>query len=134
MGDDKTKTVASKFKQIGSEGSSLPTSNKSADWLAYADKKNKEFIKYHSARNIFGQIKHPNPLQDDYSKLLSDHEIQARKMGMELLRKERSEQNAATMQKYRKGGRVKETGPAVLHKGEAVVRKTARKKDRKKSR
>ena len=116
------------------EGETLPTSGKSKDWLAYADKKNKEFRDYHSQLNVFGQLKHPHPLQDDYSKLLSDHEIQARKMGMELLRKERSEQNADTMQKYRKGGRVKETGPALLHKGEAVVRKTTRKKNRAKSR
>jgi len=112
------------------EGDTLPKTKKSADWLAYADKKLQEFRDYHGARNILGQIKNPPPLQDEYSKLLSQNELQARKMGMELLRKERAEEGAATMQKYRKGGRVEKTGPAVVHKGEAIIRKTSRKKNR----
>jgi hypothetical protein len=116
------------------ENESLPKTKKSADWLAYADKKQKEFSDYHSKTNMFGQLKNPSPLQDDYSKLLSQNELSARKMGMDLLRKERSEENAATMQKYRKGGRVEKSGPAQLHKGEAVVRKSSRKKARSKSR
>jgi hypothetical protein len=116
------------------ENESLPKSGKSTDWLAYADKKLSEFKAYHGARTITGQPANPGPLQDDYSKLLSDHELQARKMGMDLLRKERAEQGAQTMQQYRKGGRVKETGPALVHKGESVVRKTSRKKTRKSSR
>jgi hypothetical protein len=112
----------------------LPKTKKSADWLAYADKKGKEFKDYHSATNAIGQLKNPGPLQDEYSKILSNNELSARKMGMDLLRKERAEESAKTMASYRKGGRVKETGPALLHKGEAVVRKAARKKTRSSSR
>ena len=118
----------------GSENETLPKTGKSADWLAYADKKLQQFKDYHSATNMLGQLKNPAPLQDDYSKLLSDHELQARKMGMDLLRKERGEQNAATMASYRKGGEVKRTGPAKLYKGEQVVRKKPRKTSRSKSR
>jgi hypothetical protein len=120
------------------ENETLPTSGKSADWLKYADQKEQAFKDYHSETNIFGQIKNPAPLQDDYSKLLSDHALQARKMGMDLLRKETAAQGkaAAGTPSYRKGGRVKTTGPAKLHKGEAVIsdRKKARKKSRSKSR
>jgi hypothetical protein len=119
---------------VMAENEVLPKSNKSKDWLTYADSKLKEFKDYHSQRNILGQIKNPPPLQDEYSKILSQNELSARKMGMELLRKERTEQGAATMQKYRMGGRVKRTGPAKLHEGEAVVRKAARKNTRKSSR
>ena len=116
------------------EDESLPKTNKSSDWLSYADKKEQAFRDYHSATNMFGQIKNPGPLQDDYSKLLSQHALDARKMGMDLLRKERGEQNAATMQSYRKGGKVREDGPAMLHKGEEVVRKKPRDKSRNKTR
>jgi hypothetical protein len=116
------------------EGEVLPKSKLSKDWLAYADSKLKEFKDYHSQRNVFGQIKNAPPLQDEYSKILSQNELSARKMGMELLRKERAEEGAKTMQKYRQGGRVQKTGPAQLHKGVAVVRKTARKNVRKSSR
>jgi hypothetical protein len=117
-------------QQIGNEGEGLPKTKKSADWLAHADKKAQEFRDYHGQRNAFGQIKNPGPLQDDFSKLLSDNELQARKMGMDLLRTERKEENAATMQKYRQGGRVQKSGPAQLHRGESVARKPARKKPR----
>jgi len=120
--------------QIGNEGEGLPKTKKSADWLSYADKKAQEFRDYHGQRNMFGQLKNPSPLQDDYSRLLSDNELQARKMGMELLRAERKEEGAATMQRYKQGGRVAASGPAKLHKGEAVVRKPARKKARSKAR
>lgn len=116
------------------EGEVLPKGKTSKEWLEYADKKLKEFRDYHGQRNIFGQAKNPAPLQDDYSKLLSNNELQARKMGMELLRKERAEESAAAMQRYKQGGRVAKTGPAVVHKGEAVVRRTSRKKGRSKSR
>lgn len=116
------------------EGETLPKTGKSADWLSYADKKLQDFKDYHSATNMFGQLKNPGPLQDDYSKVLSNNELQARKMGMDLLRKERGEQNAATMQSYRKGGTVRKEGPAILHKGEEVIGKEGRDKSRKKSR
>jgi hypothetical protein len=116
------------------ENETLPKTKKSADWLAYADKKLKAFQDYHSETNMFGQTKNPRPLEDDYSKLLSNNELQARKMGMDLLRKERSEENAKTMQSYRKGGEVSKTGPAKLHAGEKVVRKPSRKKTRSGSR
>jgi hypothetical protein len=120
--------------QIGNEGEALPKSKRSEDWLSYADKKAQQFRDYHSQRNMLGQLKNPGPLQDDYSKMLSNNELQARKMGMELLRQERKEQGAATMQRYKQGGRVEKTGPAVLHRGEAVVRKKSRSKPRSKSR
>ncbi len=123
------------------EGELLPKSGKSSDWLAYADGKLKEFRNYHSATNVFGQIKNPPPLQDDYSRLISQQEVDARKMGMQLLRNEKAvEAKRAPQQtpQYRKGGRVARTGSAKLHKGEAVVsgssRKLARKKNRSKSR
>ena len=116
--------------QIGNEGEGLPKSKKSADWLSYADRKLKEFRDYHSEKNMFGQLKNPGPLQDDYSRLLSNNELQARKMGMDLLRKERQEENASRMASFRKGGRVEKTGPAKLHRGEAVARKKPRSKSR----
>jgi hypothetical protein len=112
------------------ENETLPKTGKSKDWLTYADKKAQEFKDYHGKRNVLGQPSNPAPLQDDYSKLLSQNELQARKMGMELLRKEK----AGELQGYRKGGRVKETGSAKLHKGEAIARKPSRKKSRSKSR
>lgn len=112
------------------EGESLPKGKTSKEWLAYADSKLKDFKDYHSQRNILGQVKNPPPLQDDYSKLLSQNELSARKTGMEFLRKERAEEHAATLQKYRQGGRVQKTGPAELHKGEAVVRKSPRRTSR----
>jgi hypothetical protein len=115
------------------EGEVLPKTKKSADWLAYADRKLQAFRDYHGEKNMLGQVKNPGPLQDDYSKLLSQNELSARKMGMDLLRKERQEENAATMQRYRKGGRVEKTGPAQLHSGEQV-RKAARKPSRSSSR
>lgn len=116
------------------ENEALPKGKTSKEWLAYADKKLQEFKDYHGARNILGQPKNPPPLQDDYSKLLSQNELQARKMGMEFLRKERAEEGAKKMMEYRKGGRVQKTGPAKLHRGEAVVRKKPRKATRKASR
>lgn len=118
------------------EGESLPKSGKSRDWLAYADSKLKEFRDYHGERNILGQIKNPGPLQDDYSKMLSQNELQARKMGMDLLRKESKSIDKLQNQipGYRKGGRVKRSGPTKLHKGEIVVRKKTRKKTRSSSR
>jgi len=119
---------------VGEFSNDLPKTGKSKDWLAYADKKEKEFRDYHSATNVMGQPRNPPPLQDDYSKLLSQHALDARKMGMDLLRQEKKQ-----MPGYRKGGRVEKTGPAELHKGEAVVGKpsqrvTKRKKTRSKSR
>lgn len=114
------------------ERETLPKTKKSADWLGYADKKLREFKDYHAATNLLGQPKNPPPLQDDYSRLLSQNELQARKMGMDLLRREAAA--GATAPAYRKGGRAKKTGPAELHKGEMVERKTPRKKPRKVSR
>lgn len=120
------------------EGETLPKTGKSKDWLSYADKKAQEFKDYHSATNIFGQTKNPPPLQDEYSKILSNNELQARKMGMELLRKEKTSEGKeqSRVAAYRKGGRAKRTGPAKLHKGEAVItdRKPKRTKGRNKGR
>lgn len=120
------------FDTSGKEGETLPKEKTSKAWLAHADSLNKKFTDYHSERNIFGQIKNPRPLSDDYSKLLSDKELQARKMGMELLRKETKEE--AERNKYARGGKVGKSGPATLHKGEAVVRKAKRSKPRSSSR
>lgn len=132
------------------EGETLPKGKSSKEWLEYADKKANEFKEYHSWRDMFyrvknphswrdmfdrfGRVKNPQPLSDDYSKLLSRNELEARKVGMDFLRKERQEENASKMAEYRKGGRAKESGPAKLHKGEAVVRKSPRKKARLKGR
>jgi hypothetical protein len=109
------------------ENELLPKTGKSKDWLDYADKKEKQFREHHSARNILGQIKNPQPLGDDYSKLLSNNALQARKMGMELLRKENKaagKTSAMSAEGYRKGGRIKKSGPAKLHEGEKVITKT----------
>ena len=116
------------------EGELLPKGKTSREWLEHADKKLAAFKNYHAERNVLGQAKNPGPLQDDYSKLLSQQELEARKMGMEFLRRERAEEGAATMQRYKQGGKVRDTGPAVVHGGEAVVRKTDRRKSRSKSR
>jgi hypothetical protein len=118
------------------EGETLPKTGKSKDWLQYADRKLQEFRNYHSERNIIGQIKHPMPLGDDYSKLLSQNELSARKMGMELLRRETRAMTAGTSKvpgnvpQYKRGGLVRKTGQAELHKGEAVARKKPRKSSR----
>ena len=46
-------------------------------------------------------------------------------MGMELLRKENKAAGAAmSSEGYRKGGRIKKSGPAKLHEGEKVITKT----------
>lgn len=116
------------------EGELLPKTKKSADWLAKADEKLETIKKYHSERNLQGLYKLPAPLEDDYSRLLSQQELSLRDTGMKLLRKERSEEGAKTMRKYRRGGKVRETGPAVVHRGEAVARKKARKSARSTSR
>jgi hypothetical protein len=115
------------------ENETLPKSKKSADWLAYADAKLAEFKAHHGKRDVLGGAKNPPPLQDDYSKLLSTNELQARKIGMELLRKERAEASRKP-KGYREGGRVEKSGPAVLHRGERVVRSKSRKPSRKSSR
>ncbi len=112
------------------ENETLPKGKTSKEWLDYADKKLQQFRDYHSQRTMTGQLKNPPPLQDDYSKLLSQNELQARKVGMEFLRKERNEEGAQKMASYRKGGRVGSTGPAKLHRGEAVSRKKPRSKSR----
>jgi hypothetical protein len=96
------------------EGETLPKSNKSKDWLDYADKKKQDFIDYHSERNLIGRIKNPNPLSDTYSRLLSNNELMARKKGMELKR--------AELRGMAKGGKVRATGSRKLHKGEVVSR------------
>lgn len=70
------------------EGESKPKSNKSKDWLAYADKKEKEFRDHHSKTNMFGRIKNPRPLGDDYSRILSNNALEARTKGMKLKRDE----------------------------------------------
>jgi|GEM_PF-6559852 hypothetical protein len=106
------------------EGETLPKTGKSKDWLDYADKKLKKFRDYHSETNLLGQIKHPNVLGDDYSKVLSQKELEARKMGMELLRKEKAGELAKRSAGYRKGGTMRKDGPAKLHKGEEVISKT----------
>ena len=55
----------------------------------------------------------------------------ARAKGMKYLREE---QKSATTRGYKKGGKVRKTGPAILHKGEAVVRVKPRKSARSTSR
>ena len=103
------------------ENETLPKTGKSKDWLNYADKKLQEFRDYHSSTNIIGQLKHPDVLGDDYSRVLSNNELQARKMGMDLLRKETAEKSNTETPSYRKGGRIKRSGPTRLHAGEKVV-------------
>lgn len=112
------------------EGESLPKSNKAADWNEYANKKEKEFMNYHSKTNIFGRLKNPNPLGDLHSRVLSDNALRARKKASELTRKESGK--SGKMDEYRDGGRVKKTGNAKLHEGEKVIgtRKTKRKSTR----
>jgi len=122
------------------EGKVLPKGKTSKEWLKYADEKLQAFKNYHSERMFkvgplgVGPLKNPPPLQDEYSKLLSQNELSARKMGMEFLRKERAEEGAKTMRKYSRGGKVRETGPAVVHRGEAVARTKTRKPGRSSSR
>jgi len=102
------------------QGDTLPKSNKSSDWLAYADQKLKQFQDYHSQTNMIGQLSHPYPLTDDYSKTLSDNEVSASAKGMQLLRNEQ----AAAAQKapaYHRGGMIRKTGDARLEKGELVI-------------
>jgi hypothetical protein len=104
------------------EGETLPKTGKSKDWLAYADKKEQQFRDYHSERNLLGRPANPPPLSNDYSKLLSNNALQARKQGMELQRRELAGKE--------KGGTVRATGKRTLHKGEMVARKTSRTKSR----
>lgn len=98
------------------EGEALPKSNKSKDWLDYADKKLDEFRKYHSDTNIVGRVKRPQVLGDDYSRILSQNELNARAKGMKLKREEDAREKAG----MRKGGKVRATGRRKLHRGEMV--------------
>jgi hypothetical protein len=97
------------------EGETLPKENTSKAWLDYADKKLKEFKDYHSERNMLWQQKNRQVLGNDYSRILSNNELQARKRGMQLLREE-------TKAGMRKGGKVRATGQRKLHRGESVAR------------
>lgn len=106
------------------EGESLPQSNKSKDWLDYADKKLKQFTDYHSERNMIGQVKNRPVLGDDYSRVLSQNELQARAKGMALKRTEDARVGMC------KGGKVRATGKRTLHRGEIVSRKGGRAKCR----
>lgn len=99
------------------EGESKPKSNKSKDWLAYADKKEKQFRDHHSKTNMFGRLKNPQPLGDDYSRLLSNNALEARTKGMKLKREEAGRGNLEGMSK---GGAVRATGKRRLHRGEMV--------------
>lgn len=109
------------------ENETLPKSNKSKDWLDYADKKLKKFTDYHSSTNLIGKLRNPPPLSNDYSKVLSQNELSARSKGMALKRKEMAQPSS-----YKTGGKVRKTGLALVHKGETVVpaRKSARKSGR----
>ena len=113
------------------EGELLPKGKTSKEWLAFADAEKTKFTDYHSKRKVENLFRLPAPLADDYSRILSNNELQARDKGMKYLRDEKA---AAAVPKYRKGGRVKKSGPSELHAGEAVVRKTSRKKARANSR
>lgn len=105
----------------------LPKSNKSKDWIGYADKKLQEFKDYHSETNLLGKIKRPVPLSDDLSKTMSANELKARSKGMALKRKEMAQPAS-----YKDGGIVRKTGLALVHKGEVVIpsRKSTRKSGR----
>jgi hypothetical protein len=111
------------------EGETLPKTNKSKDWLEHADKKLKQFKDYHSERNMIGRIKNPQPLGNDYSKALSQNEVNARAKGMELKRKE-----MASPSSFKDGGKVRKTGLAIVHKGETVIPAGKRKSIRKSGR
>jgi hypothetical protein len=111
-----------------------PKGKTSKEWIDYADEKLGQFKKYHSKRTLFseaGPYKLPQPLGDEYSRLMSQEEMYARAKGMKYLREE---QKSATTRGYKKGGKVRKTGPAILHKGEAVVRVKPRKSARSTSR
>ena len=119
------------------EQDSLPKTGKSTDWFSYADKKRQEFKDHHSAMNIHGQLKYQAPLVDDYSKHLAQHETDARKMGMDLLKKEKDEEHATNMAKLKKAQERTAPEPeATVSPKEAKkpVRKASRKTSRAKSR
>jgi hypothetical protein len=121
------------------EGETLPKSNKSKDWLAHADKLRQKFIDYHTDKTVnigprslglgFGSRKQILSDKND-SRILSQNEVNARSKGMELLRKEQK----ASPSSYRKGGKVRKTGLALVHRGETVIpagkRTTTRKSGR----
>ena len=104
------------------EGETLPKGKTSKEWLNYADKKLGEFTKRHGERGAFGRMKNPGPLQDDYSRILSQNELNARAKGMKYLREEKAKG-------MNKGGEIRATGKRTLHKGE-MVRKKMRTKSR----
>jgi hypothetical protein len=114
------------------EGETKPKSNKSKDWIDYADKKKKQFVNYHTDKVVnigprslgLGFGKRKVPLSDDYSRVLSQNELEARSKGMELKRQESQRSG------MEKGGKVRATGKRTLHKGEMVARKTSRAKCR----
>jgi hypothetical protein len=83
------------------ENEELPKTGRSSDWLAHADKVKKKLDQYRSVRGP----NHPLLGDDQAEKSLIEQEKEARKMGIDLLRKERTEQNAATLQKIRQSGR-----------------------------
>ena len=117
------------FDQTNNEDDALPKTKRSADWLAYADKKQKKFDEYSKAAAAGGIP----PLEDGYSKVLSKHAMDARKMGMDLLKKERDEEGAANMQRLKRQARPVSTGQPQARE-EVSARSKTRKKSRSSSR
>lgn len=109
------------------EGETLPKSNKSKEWLDYADKKLEEIrdLGAKPETRYLGIGPKRGPLsQMDATRmnLLSQNELSARSKGMKLKREEDARGKAG----MKKGGKVRATGKRTLHKGEMVSRKSCR--------
>jgi hypothetical protein len=127
------------------EGEGLPKENTSKAWLGHADKLRDKLVNYATDRAVnigpkaigLGLGARKGMLNDDHSRTLSQQELQARAKGMELQRKESSAEPA----EYKRGGKVRKTGLALVHRGEVVIpagknmeRKTLRSNTRKSGR
>lgn len=117
------------------EGETRPKGKTSKEWTVYADKKLKQLTDYHGEPMVkigpvgFG-VRHDPHQPDEYSEVLAGEYQVARAKAMKYKRDEAK----AALKGYRRGGKVERSGPAILHKGEAVVRAKTRKTDRKASR
>lgn len=116
----------------------------SEDYMNAANAKMDEIRDYASHRQVFGLLPRPNPVTDETMKAMSDNYQRLYSTGMKLKRQEMAPQNPmvparfktpssktvplAEPTQYRKGGRVKKSGLAMVHRGETVLPATQERK------
>ncbi len=101
------------------EGETFPKGEDPQVYADYAKKKQREMSDYASQRyGKIGPLKHKEYYKDDYYKAMSDNHLRAYNTAMKLAR-----EKGASPPSFAKGGKVKKTGLAKVHKGERVLTK-----------